>query len=146
MAMRRMVDAAVSGETFPVYGSGRQIRDFTYVTDVVAANLAAGATDVAPGTVVNIAGGSNVNMLEVIDLVGDLAGAPLKLDRQSAQPGDVERTGGSTETAYRLLAWEPRVTLREGLASQVEWTRRRYHKLFPDASLTPVRWERELSV
>jgi nucleoside-diphosphate-sugar epimerase len=121
MAMRRLVDAALTGQQFPLYGSGRQIRDFTYVDDVVGANLAAATEDVAPGTVVNIAGGSNVSMLEVIDLVGELTESSVALDHRPAQPGDVERTGGSIDAARDCLRWEPQISLRSGLTAMVAW-------------------------
>ena len=68
MAMRRLADAAVFGLPFSLFGDGRQVRDFTFVADVVRANLAAWTADVPPGTVVNIAGGSNAEMSEVENL------------------------------------------------------------------------------
>jgi nucleoside-diphosphate-sugar epimerase len=123
MAIRRMADAAVTGSPFQLYGSGRQIRDFTYVSDVVAANLAAGFGDVAPGTVVNVAGGSNAVMADVIWTIGELAGAPIKWERSPEEAGDVTQTGGSIDRAHELLGWEPRVSLRDGLAATVEWSR-----------------------
>jgi nucleoside-diphosphate-sugar epimerase len=122
MAMRRLADAAVAGTTFSLFGDGRQVRDFTYVSDVVAANMAAAFADVAPGTVVNVAGGSNAVMADVIDLIGELAGSSVRLERAGNEAGDVQRTGGSTERAHELLGWEPRVSLREGLAAQVAWS------------------------
>ena len=122
MAMRRLADAAVTGTPFSLFGDGRQVRDFTYVSDVVAANLAAAFADVAPGTVVNIAGGSNAVMADVIELIGQLAGSPIQLERSGSEAGDVQRTGGSTERAFELLGWEPRVSLEDGLAAQVAWS------------------------
>jgi UDP-glucuronate 4-epimerase len=123
MAIRRLVDAAVTGAQFSLFGDGRQVRDFTYVSDVVAANLAAGFEDVAPGTVVNIAGGSHAVMSDLIDMVGELAGSPVMLDRGPKEAGDVQRTGGTIDRAHELLGWEPVVRLRSGLAVQVEWSR-----------------------
>jgi nucleoside-diphosphate-sugar epimerase len=129
MAMRRLVDAPFTRQSFPLYGSGRQIRDFTYVADVVAANLAAAGADVEPGSAFNIAGGSNASMLEVIDLIGRLSEMPIVLDRRPAQAGDVERTGGSTEAAQELLGWQPEVSLRDGLTAMVAWARRRHETI-----------------
>ncbi len=122
MAMRRLADAAVTGTPFNLFGNGRQVRDFTYVSDVVAANLAAGFGDVPPGTIVNVAGGSNAVMADVIEMIGNLAGAPIRLERSGSEAGDVQRTGGSTERAHELLGWEPRVSLVDGLAAQVAWS------------------------
>ncbi len=123
MAIRRLADAAVTGAPFHLYGDGRQVRDFTFVSDVVSANIAAGFGDVAPGTVVNIAGGSHAVMTDLIDLVGELAGAPVDCQRRPQEAGDVQQTGGAIDRAHALLGWEPRVSLREGLAAQVEWSR-----------------------
>jgi nucleoside-diphosphate-sugar epimerase len=123
MAMRRLADAAVSGRQFNLFGNGLQVRDFTYVSDVVAANLAAGFEDVAPGAVVNIAGGSHAVMADVIELVSELADAPVMLERTPAQAGDVVRTGGSIDQAVKILGWEPEVSLRDGLAAEIEWCR-----------------------
>jgi len=125
MAMHRLIEAALSGEPFTLYGDGRQVRDFTYVADVVEANLLAAARSVPPGSVINIAGGSATTLLEVMNIVSELIGRPIELDRHPAQPGDVARTGGSTELAARLLGWEPRIPLREGLATQLTWHRER---------------------
>jgi UDP-glucuronate 4-epimerase len=126
MAIRRLADCAVTGQPFALFGDGRQVRDFTYVSDVVNANIEAGFRDVAPGTVVNIAGGSHVAMTELIEIVEDLAGVPVAWERYSTEAGDVQKTGGTTEAAHRILGWEPRVSLREGLAAQLEWSRARH--------------------
>ncbi len=123
MAMRRLADAAVSGTPFTLFGDGLQVRDFTYVADVVAANIAAGVEDVPPGTVVNIAGGSHAVMADVIEMIGELAGAPVVIRRSGREAGDVQRTGGAVDRAYELLNWEPMVPLRDGLAAQVDWCR-----------------------
>lgn len=123
MAMRRLVESAFSGEPFPMYGTGAQTRDFTYVDDVVCANLLAADADVAPGTVVNVAGGSSASMSEVVALVERLSGRPVLLEQQDAQPGDVKRTGGAVEEAWCRLGWSPSTPLEAGLAEMVEWAR-----------------------
>ena len=125
MAIRRLADCAVTGQPFALFGDGRQVRDFTFVSDVVNANIEAGFRDVAPGTVVNIAGGSHVAMTELIEIVEDVAGVPVAWERYSTEAGDVQKTGGTTERAHRVLGWEPRVSLREGLTAQLEWSRAR---------------------
>jgi UDP-glucuronate 4-epimerase len=124
MAMSRLVDSALNGTPFPLYGDGGQVRDFTFVGDVVAATVAAGRRDVEPGTVLNVAGGSSASMNEVIDLIAAVAGRAPTVERTPAEPGDVHRTGGSIELARAVLGWEPATVLREGLAAQVAWARR----------------------
>jgi nucleoside-diphosphate-sugar epimerase len=125
MAMHRMIEAALADEAFSVFGDGHQVRDFTFVADVVEANLLAGFTDVAPGTVVNVAGGTAATLLDVASLIEDLTGRRLALRFEDVQRGDVVRTGGSIDRATAVLGWEPRVDLRDGLAAQVAWHRAR---------------------
>lgn len=125
MALHRLIRAALDGVRFPLFGSGRQVRDFTYVDDVVEANLRAAAADVAPGTILNVAGGAATTLDEVISLVERLTGRTIDLDRREAAPGDVERTGGSIEAARSLLGWEPAISLEDGLARQIAWHRSR---------------------
>jgi nucleoside-diphosphate-sugar epimerase len=121
MAMHRLIEAALSSDTFPLFGDGHQIRDFTFVDDIVEANVAATAADVAPGTVLNVAGGTATTVLEIIALIEELTGSKIALDRRPAAAGDVTRTGGAAARVASLLDWEPAVGLREGLARQVSW-------------------------
>jgi UDP-glucuronate 4-epimerase len=125
LAIHRLIDAALSGRAFPLYGDGGQVRDFTYVDDIVEANLLAAAENVASGTVLNVAGGTAASVLDVVRIVENLIGGPVPLERHPAERGDVERTGGSTERASRLLGWTPRVGLEEGVSRQVAWQRER---------------------
>jgi len=135
MAMHRLIEAGLSGQAFPLYGTGDQVRDFTFVGDVVEANLAAADADVAPGTVVNVAGGGSIRLADLIALAGDLLGEEIRTDRLPGQPGDVDRTGGSVERAHELLGWKPQTDLRTGLEAQVNWHRQRREG-------RPVGWSR----
>jgi nucleoside-diphosphate-sugar epimerase len=121
MAMHRLVEAAISGEPFPMFGDGSQVRDFTYVGDVVEANVLAAEAPLPPGTIVNVAGGSSVDLRSVVRLVGSIVGRPIALEPQPAQPGDVARTGGAIDRARERLGWAPHVPLEEGLVAQATW-------------------------
>jgi UDP-glucuronate 4-epimerase len=125
MAMHRLLVAALDGASFPLYGDGSAIRDFTFVDDAVAANLAAADTDCEPGTVLNIAGGSSIAMSHLLALAAEVVGRAPLIDRQPNQPGDVARTGGTIERAQQVLGWHPSVSLRDGIAAQAEWHRAR---------------------
>jgi UDP-glucuronate 4-epimerase len=118
-----MLRAGMNGTSFPLYGDGSAVRDVTFVDDVVAANLAAAAADVEPGTVCNIAGGGEIDMTSLLELAAQLVGSPIELDRRPAQLGDVDRTGGRIDRAYELLGWEPKIDVPEGLAAQADWHR-----------------------
>lgn len=121
MATHRLFEAALNGTPFPLFGTGDQLRDFTYVADVVRANLLAGEADVEPGLVVNIAGGGQCSMHDLIAAVEDVSGRTIKIDRLDPERGDVGRTGALTDRAREQLGWEPQVALREGLERQYEW-------------------------
>jgi nucleoside-diphosphate-sugar epimerase len=124
MGLHRFIAAAMSGDPIEVYGDGDQVRDFTYVEDVARATVAAGAADLPAGTVINVAGGSSITVNALLALVSEASGRELAVNRLPDQPGDVRRTGGSTERARRLLAWEPKVVVAEGLRAQLEWQTR----------------------
>lgn len=118
MAFSRLIGAALSGDPFPLFGDGRQTRDFTYVGDVVEALCAAAAS--AWTGVANIGGGSRTSMAEVIRIVGSLVGQPVATTRMPAQPGDVKDTAADTALARQAFGYAPATPLAEGLASMVK--------------------------
>ena len=72
-----------------------------------------------------MAGGGEITVAELITLVGEIAGAAIAIDALPLEPGDAKRNGGSVERARALLGWEPLVSLRDGVAAQLEWHRAR---------------------
>ena len=121
MAFTRFVRAALTGGEIPLYGTGEQIRDFTFVQDIVRANVMALFQPTEAGAIFNVAGGSNVSMNEVLDLISDLTEQPLNIRRSDAVAGDVFRTGGSTHAIEEALGWRPETDLENGLRQQVAW-------------------------
>ena len=69
----------------------------------------------------NVAGGTAVEMNELLEMVGVSLGRPVKVERLAEQAGDVRRTEGSIERASAVLGWKPEVDLQAGIAAQVEW-------------------------
>lgn len=122
MAFRRFIDAALKGDQVEVYGDGNQIRDFTYVDDVIRANISAAASaETAPGGVYNVCGGSTVRLIEAIELIGTIIGRPLRVKHAQAATGDVRQTGGDSTHFTRVTGWQPEVKLTEGLSRMVQW-------------------------
>jgi nucleoside-diphosphate-sugar epimerase len=120
MGFSRFFEAAVHRRPVPVYGDGNQIRDFTFVGDVVAANVAAADAALPPGSVFNIAGGSETTVNALVGLISDLLGRRVDVEYMPEQAGDVRRTGGSIDRARTLLGWMPSVPLRDGLRRQLD--------------------------
>jgi UDP-glucuronate 4-epimerase len=125
MATHRLIEAAIDQRPFTLFGDGSKVRDFTFVHDVVRANILAGLSAVPPGAVFNIAGGSNATMTELIEIVGRAVGRAVPLEMVADADGDVERTGGSIDRAMASLGWQPSVSLSEGIIEQVAWHRDR---------------------
>lgn len=121
MAFSRFISLARRGQPLPVHGDGSQIREFTYVDDIVEANVRAADASVEPGTVVNLSGGASTSVNDVLELLEKLHGEPLQVDRGEPALGDVFRTGGSIERANALLGWEPRIGIEDGLAREYDW-------------------------
>jgi len=117
MAFSRLIDSALSGQPFLVYGDGEQSRDFTYVDDVVnAVRLAA----LSPWTgVANIGGGSRTTMNRVITLVSELA-RPVDVVNLPMQRGDVRHTAADTTVAREAFGYAPTVLLEDGLGRMVD--------------------------
>lgn len=124
MAFTRFCRAAIERLPISIFGDGGQIRDFTYVDDIVDANLrVALGPDLSPGSVFNVSGGSNVSVNQVLDLLTELADEPLDVSYGQRVPGDVLQTGGSSEALRAATGWEAKTTLRSGLGQQLEWAR-----------------------
>lgn len=119
MAFHRFFKAAMTGGPITVYGDGDQTRDFTYVGDIVAANIA--AIEAPTGSIMNIGGGSRIGLRETLRIIESIVGHSLKLVFQEQQKGDMRHTSADMSRAKSLINYDPRVTLPEGLAHQYEW-------------------------
>jgi nucleoside-diphosphate-sugar epimerase len=118
--------ALLSGEVPTVYGDGEQTRDFTYVDNVVEANLLAVERELEPGTVVNVGGGERVSVNALLAAMAKELGGRAQCRRAEARAGDVRDSLASLERARALLGYEPRVGWREGLAVTLAWYRERH--------------------
>jgi nucleoside-diphosphate-sugar epimerase len=114
--------ALVAGRSPEVHWDGEQARDFTYIDDVVRANLlAAGVDDRVDGAVLNIAGGRPKTVNEVLRSVSDALGtwiAPVQTPRRA---GDVRRTNADISRAGELLGWRPEAEWDEAVRATVRW-------------------------
>lgn len=129
MAINKFVKAILKGKKITIYGNGEQTRDFTYISDVVNANILAAESNL-DGEAFNIGSGSKVSVNHLIDLLEGIIGKKAERRYVEKQKGDVEHTIASIEKAESLLGYEPRVALEDGLKRYVNWYARKHgHKL-----------------
>jgi nucleoside-diphosphate-sugar epimerase len=128
MAFARMVAAAAAGDEFELYGDGTQSRSFTYVSDVVEATIRALDT---PSGIYNVGGGEETTMREVLALLEEIAGRPLRVRTGPSQTGDMKRTRADTSRIEGAMGWRATTPLREGLAAHLDWAIERHGGLSP---------------
>jgi UDP-glucose 4-epimerase len=116
----RFISAVAAGRPVLIYGDGDQVRDFTYVSNVVDANLSAAEAPNVSGAVINVATGQRRTVNELADLVGEVLGLPVKRQHEPSRTGDVRASWADIGTAQTLLGWEPSVDLKQGLELTAE--------------------------
>ncbi|GAA2342140.1 NAD-dependent epimerase/dehydratase family protein [Dactylosporangium salmoneum] len=119
MFTHRALQAALTGQPLRLYGDGHQRRDFTYIDDIVAATIAAAVVPAANG-VINVGGGSNASLLEVINIATGLVGRDIEIQQDQARSGDVLVTRADPSRARDTLGWQPRVDLRAGMRAHLQ--------------------------
>ena len=123
MAIHKFVDLVHRQKPIPFYGDGSTRRDYTYVDDIVDGVVR--ALDRCEGyEIYNLGESATTSLAELVRLVGEVTGMEPVLDRQPMQAGDVVLTCADVTKARRLLGYEPRTPVREGLVRFVEWYRR----------------------
>jgi len=118
----RFISALLSNEQPVIYGDGEQSRDFTYIDNVVAANLSAATAREASGNVINVANGERVTLNQLLDELKELTGKPdVKASYLEPRVGDVRHSLADVSMARELLGYESKVDLREGLQRTIDW-------------------------
>lgn len=112
--------ACLRGEPPTIHGDGEQSRDFTYVADAVAANLAAADAPGAPGHVINVAGGRRITLNELLAAIQRIVGSAVVPVHGPPRPGDVRDSLADLGRARALLGWQPAVSIEQGLARTIE--------------------------
>jgi UDP-glucose 4-epimerase len=120
MAFHRFIRAALRGDPITLYGDGEQTRDFTFVSDAVAATVAAGDRG-GLGRAYNVGGGSRVSVNRLFEIIGRIHGKPLQIRREPEQKGDMRDTFADTTRARADLGFTPQVTLEQGLEAEYRW-------------------------
>jgi nucleoside-diphosphate-sugar epimerase len=122
-AIPAFVTSILKDKSPTVYGDGEQSRDFTYVDNVVEANLLAARTKQTKGEVVNVACGEAVTVNEIIDMINDIVGKSVKPIYVPSRKGDVKHSLADISLAKKLLGYKPVVLFKEGLQKAIKWYR-----------------------
>jgi UDP-glucose 4-epimerase len=111
-----------SGERPVIFGDGEQSRDFTYIDNVVAANLSAAVAPNAAGKVINVANGKRVTLNELLNELKQITGkTDVVAEYRDPRVGDVRHSLADITMARELLGYESKVDLREGLQRTLDW-------------------------
>jgi len=116
----RFITAIAAGHPVTVHGDGGQSRDFTYVENVVRANLLAADASGATGRVLNVATGGSETVNTLAETIGRLLDRPVEKTHGPAQPGDVRESWADVTAAREAIGYEPTVTFEEGLQRTIE--------------------------
>jgi len=118
----RFIGALMSAQRPVIYGDGEHSRDFTYVSNVVEANLSAAETNRGIGEVINVANGERVTLNALLEELKSLTGKDgVEADYQPARTGDVLHSQADISRAREYLDFEPHMKLREGLQLTIDW-------------------------
>lgn len=117
----RLIATALHGRPFTVNGDGHQSRDFTYVDNVVQANLLALVAPDAPGRVFNAACGNSISLNQIIAAIGSLCGRDLPVSYGPPRTGDIRHSRADISAAREVLGYQPRVTVEEGIRRTFAW-------------------------
>lgn len=123
MAAHRFIESLLDGRALTVYGDGLQVRDFTFVDDIVEATVQALLADVPTGAVLDVASTQPTSVNSLVGHLEALVGIESSRDTNDERPGDVPRTEGEITSARDQLGWKPTIDLRTGLERQLEWHR-----------------------
>lgn len=122
MAFTRLCRAALKNEAFPVRGTGEQVRDFTFVGDIVD-GLAAALSKGKPGMLLNLGGGTSVVLNDSIAIIERLAGKKIRIDRQPVKPGEMDRNPADPSKLKAAFGFAPKTSIEDGLRKQFEWVK-----------------------
>lgn len=120
MAFHKFISAIMNGEEIEIYGDGEQTRDFTFIDDIVDANIQAFNSDIS-GEVYNVGGGSRIKLIEAIKMIEEIVGKKANLIYTEPQRGDARHTFSDVSKAETDFGYSPKTDLRSGLEKHHKW-------------------------
>jgi len=122
-AIPRFISQALNGEPITVFGRGEQTRSFCYVTDQVVGLLRLASSQKASGEVINIGNDKETTIIELAEIVKKLTGSVSEIEFHPLPQDDPAKRCPDLTKAKRILGWQPKVSLEEGLKKTIEWMR-----------------------
>jgi UDP-glucose 4-epimerase len=122
-AIPAFVTKIIKNKPPTVYGDGEQSRDFTYIDNVVHANLSAARAAKLSGEVVNIACGQRITVNEIIRMINKILGKSVQPKYEPSRPGDVKHSLASIELAKKVIGYKPVISFGDGLERAIAWYR-----------------------
>ncbi len=123
LAIHKFAKLINAGQPIPVFGDGTTRRDYTYIDDIIAGVRAAIDYHQSKYEIINLGESRTVELRELISLLENALDQHAEIDRQPPQPGDVPQTFADVTKARRLLGYDPRIQIEEGILRFVEWFR-----------------------
>lgn len=120
-AIPAFVTSILKDKSPTIYGDGLQSRDFTYIDNVVEANLLAARAKKTQGQVINIACGDSITVNEIIEIINNLLGKDVKSNYVDSRPGDVKHSLADISLAEKVIGYKPTVSFRQGLEKAIDW-------------------------
>lgn len=120
MAFYKFFKALSENKEFTVFGDGQQTRDFTYIDDIIQANLSSIENGI-PGEIYNLGGGTRKKLADIIPLLEEISRSKAKIRYEKSQKGDVQHTFANIQKAKNDLNYNPETDLEEGLRSEWDW-------------------------
>jgi nucleoside-diphosphate-sugar epimerase len=127
MGFHKFFKAVLDDRPIDIYGDGQQTRDFTFVSDAIAANLAAATGAAAVGEIFNIGGGSRIALTEVLDAMELIVDRPIRRNHIEKAVGDARHTAADVSKAQKILGYQPQVHLKDGLLAEWQWVQGVYN-------------------
>ena len=120
MGFFRFIKSNLKKDEISIFGTGKQIRDFTFISDIIDANVNTMKSDIH-GNVLNIGGNKTYSILEVLSIIEKITKIKNKLNFISEQKGDVRKTEADISKANKIIEYNPKINLVEGITKQIEW-------------------------
>ena len=121
MAIHKFIKSLLKNEKIIIFGDGEQVRDFTFIDDIIEATILASKISIFESATFNIGGGESISVNGLLGVLGELTEREAIKEYIGSQHGDVFRTQANLQKSISALDWSPKVPLRDGLSKQIAW-------------------------